>query len=274
MSSDADKAVILARGLGTRMQKPDDDAELDSRQAAVARTGVKAMMPVGEGRCFLDYVLCGLADAGYGRICMVLGPEHEEAREYFRSLDKSRISIEFAVQEEPLGTADAVLAAEQFAGDDYFLTVNSDNYYPTEALAALRKLPAEGLAVFDRDSMMESSNISAERITKFAVVRTDSDDNLQEIIEKPDADAINSLPAPVCVSMNCWRFGPAIFEACRAIEPSPRGELEVTDAVQHCIDNLGRKFRVLPFEAAVLDMSSRADVSAVAEQLKGVDVRL
>src|SRR3954452_13138192 len=58
-----DKAVILARGLGTRMRKPDATATLDSRQAAIAESGVKAMIPVGAGvrggtdRPFLDYVL-------------------------------------------------------------------------------------------------------------------------------------------------------------------------------------------------------------------------
>ncbi len=274
MSADTDKAVILARGLGTRMQKPDDAADLSGEQAAVAKTGIKAMMPVGAGRCFLDYVLSGLADAGYRRICLVLGPEHDEARNYFGSLETNRISIEFAVQDEPLGTADAVLAAERFAGDDYFLVVNSDNYYPIEALSALRELPAEGLAVFERDSMTASSNISEERITKFAVVQADSNGDMIRIIEKPDPDTIKSLPQPVCVSMNCWRFGRAIFDACRTVEPSPRGELEVTDAVQYAIDALGRKFRVLAFEAAVLDMSSRADVSVVARQLRDVEVNL
>src|SRR2546422_8404795 len=62
-SSPATKAVILARGLGTRMRRSDPTAVLDARQAAVAETGVKAMIPVG--RPFLDYSLSALADAGY-----------------------------------------------------------------------------------------------------------------------------------------------------------------------------------------------------------------
>ena len=59
---ETDKAVILARGLGTRMRKSDADAPLDARQAAVAETGVKALIPID--RPFLDYVLHVVAQAG------------------------------------------------------------------------------------------------------------------------------------------------------------------------------------------------------------------
>ena len=54
-----------------------------------------------------------------------------------------------------------------------------------------------------------------------------------------ECDHVASLPEPVGVSMNCWRFDERIFAACQAIEPSSRGELEVTDAVQYAIDTLG-----------------------------------
>jgi len=61
MEGTIEKAVILARGLGTRMRKADSAARLDPTQAAAADTGIKAMIPVG--RPFLDYVLSALADA-------------------------------------------------------------------------------------------------------------------------------------------------------------------------------------------------------------------
>ena len=57
-----DKAVILARGLGTRMRKSDADAALDAKQAAAAETGIKALIPID--RPFLDYVLHVIAQAG------------------------------------------------------------------------------------------------------------------------------------------------------------------------------------------------------------------
>ena len=129
-----EKAVIMARGLGTRMRAANPQAELDSQQAAVASTGIKALMPIG--RPFIDYALGALADAGYRRVCLIIGPEHDALREYcMRELDCQRLRVECAVQQEPRGTADAVLAAEEFAAEDPFTVVNSDNYYPVEALA-------------------------------------------------------------------------------------------------------------------------------------------
>src|SRR5262245_57955777 len=113
------KAVILARGLGTRMRRYDDAARVDPSQSAVADTGVKAMIPIG--RPFLDYILSSLADAGYRDVCLVIGPEHQVVREYYTAkAPPRRTRVSFAVQEKPLGTADAVLAAEEFAvGEDF-----------------------------------------------------------------------------------------------------------------------------------------------------------
>ena len=76
------------------------------------------------------------------------------------------------------------------------------------------------------------------------------------------------------VSMNVWAFDRDIFEPCRTVRPSPRGELELPVAVQHAIDDYGRRFRVMPMSAPVLDLSSRADIAGVADRLATVDVRL
>ena len=269
-----DKAVILARGLGTRMRKQaDGTGALTDEQSKIADTGIKALVPID--RPFLDYVLSALADAGYRRICLVIGPEHQAIRDYYNNdAGADRLTIDFAVQQEPKGTGDAVSAAEDFAGDDDFIMINSDNYYPAEALRGLRELDGPGIAVFDRDAMFAESNVAADRITKFAVVEQDGDGCLQRIHEKPEQSTIDALPDPVGVSMNCWRFDKRIFEAARMIEPSPRGEYEITDAVQTTIDKLGAQYRVLTFQSPVLDMSSRDDVAGVAEKLKGQEVRL
>jgi glucose-1-phosphate thymidylyltransferase len=266
------KAVILARGLGTRMRKEDDHAQMDDRQSAIAATGVKALIPID--RPFLDYVLSVLAESGYREVCLIIGPEHQELRAYYENLDPMLLKISFAIQEKPLGTGDAVRAAEKFAGRDRFLMINSDNYYPAEACRDLRLWDEAALAVFERDAMIAQSNIPADRVVKFAAVEIDSDGYLKRIIEKPDEKTLASLGNEIYLSMNCWLFGPKIFQACGAIKPSPRGELEITDAVQYAIEKLGEKFKVLKFAAGVLDLSSRSDIAPVAARLAGTEVVL
>lgn len=262
-----EKAVILARGLGTRMQRPDETAILDKKQTAIAGAGVKAMIPIG--RPFLDYVLSALADAGFRSVCLVIGPEHQLIRDYYTDeAPPKRVRIDFAIQEKPLGTADAVFAASTFAGNDRFLAINSDNYYPPDVFQKMRNFGQASVALFDRDHLIADSNIPEDRVLKFAIAKTDKDGYLERILEKPDGDAVRKLESPLYVSMNCWIFSPTIFEACRSVRPSARGELELTDAVQYTIDVMKDRLKALIFQKPVLDLSSRSDIAAVAEKLR------
>jgi len=224
-SEELSKAVILARGLGTRMRRRDAHAnQLDHDQSSMADAGLKAMIPVG--RPFLDYVLTGLAEAGYREVCLVIGPEHGVLREYYtHHCIPKRLRISFAIQERPLGTADAVAAAEAFVAGDHFLMLNSDNYYPAGALRALRLLGKPAVAAFEREGLIDKGNFSGERIRQFAVVIAASDGSLDRIVEKPDEGTLAALGPAIYISMNCWAFSPAIFRACAAIEPSPRVNL-------------------------------------------------
>ncbi|CAM4084774.1 hypothetical protein [Helcobacillus massiliensis] len=81
-------AVILARGLGTRMRREDPSAALTAEQAAAAGSGVTALIDVG--RPFLDYVISALADAGVTDVCLIIGPEHDALREYVRATSGGR----------------------------------------------------------------------------------------------------------------------------------------------------------------------------------------
>ena len=105
---------------------------------------------------------------------------------------------------------------------------------------------------------------------KYALIDADDDGWLREIHEKPAADDPLVQRAERWVSMNLWSFTPLIFEACARVQPSARGELEIQDAVNIAIRELGERFRVIPMRAGVLDLSSRADVALVAARLAGV----
>ena len=266
-----DRAVVLARGLGTRMRRADEAATLTGDQAAVAASGVKALIPID--RPFVDYVLSALADAGVRRVCLVIGPEHDRVREHYDRVGLSRIQVDFAVQHLPRGTADAVLAAEGWTAGEPFLAINSDNYYPPAALAALVATGEPALIAFSRAGLLADGQIDPARIASFAVADLD-DGHLRRIVEKPDAEALRRLGDQVYVSMNCWRFDTRIFAACRDVPLSPRGELELPSAVQRAIDGGAMRVRAFRMDLPVLDLSSRGDVAGVAAKLAGVEVRL
>lgn len=254
------KAVILARGLGTRMRAQTGDLQLTSDQAKIAAQGLKTLMPIVGEKTLLDFIFENLISAGFTRICLIIGAKHQAIRDFCatKSLD-----ISFAIQEKPLGTANAVLAAETFVKDELFLVVNSDNLYPVSSLINLREGNQLSLIGFERESLIEKSNIPAERIAKFAVLETDENNYLRKITEKPETVDESSL-----ISMNAWLFSPNIFAACRSIKLSSRNEFELTDAVMFAVEKLGEKFKIIKSNEGVLDLSSRADIQSVAEKLK------
>ena len=262
-------AVVLARGLGTRMRASSPAGSgLTSQQATAAASGYKALMPIGERR-LIDYSLSALVDAGIERAVLVVGPEHEDFRRHIDSLELTRLTIDLAVQVNPLGTADAVLSAEAAVDGEPFLMVNGDNYYPRQVLRDLARHRGNALAGFDRATLVAESNIPAERIAAFALVRA-RDGALEEIVEKPSTEVVQAAGPHAPVSMNAFRFTPEIFTACRRITPSPRGELEIVDAVRA----LPGPVAVLAATGGVLDLSRREDIAEVEARLSGTEVSL
>lgn len=261
------KAVVLARGVGKRMRAAHNDTSLTPEQKQTADRGLKAMIPIG--RPFLDYSLSALADAGCSDICLVIGPEHDVIRNYYASIKPKRVRISFAVQQQPLGTADALRAAREFTDSECFLMINSDNYYPVEALRKLRVLGTSGAIGFERRGLLQSGAISDDRLRAYATLQVDGSGCLLRVEEKPDR-----IEADAIISMNAWSFTPGIYRACEAISPSPRGEYEIASAVEYAMRVLDERFRVIPFCGEVLDLSTRADIETVASRLIGRSVEL
>jgi glucose-1-phosphate thymidylyltransferase len=301
------RAVVLARGLGTRMREADSSVSLTPDQQRSADAGLKPMIPVN-GRPFLEYVLGAIADAGIHRVALIVAPDHDIIRRHFDNHPPSRLAVDFVVQAEALGTADAVLAAERWAGGEPFLAMNADNLYPPRALRELAALDEPGLPAFDADDLVRTGNIPAERVKAFALVETDDDGYLVRIVEKPrelppdkELPSDKELPPEggsyqtgggryqttresetqhpqnhlasafrrknLLVSMNCWRFDSRIFDACRDVPRSARGEFELPEAVALAMTR-GVRFRAMRASGPVLDLSRRADMIDLARRLE------
>jgi glucose-1-phosphate thymidylyltransferase len=261
------RAVVLARGLGTRMRQADDAAALTPEQRRAADAGLKAMMPVN-GVPLLAYALSAIADAGITAVGLVVAPDHDVLRDYLSRHPPTRVDVSFVVQPDARGTAHAVLAAAAWVEADPFLVMNGDNIYPVAALRDLAALDQPGFPAFEAGDLIATSNIPAERIAAFARVELDADGYVRSIVEKP-ADA-EGQPGPAqAISMNLWRFDERIFPACRDVPASRRGEYELPEAVAQAVAR-GMRVKAVRARGPVLDLSRRADAAALARHLAGV----
>lgn len=277
------KSVLLARGLGSRMKEPAEATGLTPTQAAAAAAGAKGMMPIGNpstalgagghARPFLDFVLSAVADAGGREVCLVVAPDHSAIRDYYLGPGRpKRLRISYTVQDIANGTARAVQSAQAFAGRDPFLVLNSDNLYPASVLLSLVELDGPGLAAYRHDSLVHDSGFPPDRVTGFAAIEVDPQGFLTRIVEKPGREYYDAAGPSALISMNVWRFDERIFDACREVPLSKRGEYELPEAVGLAVMR-GVRFRAVPATGAVLDLSRPSDVALVNARLDGQEAR-
>lgn len=260
-------AVLLAAGRGTRL-RDSDPAHLhtDAQREAAAR-GLKVMMPVDvEGGRWIDYAIDALERAGCTEIVLVVPPEHEDLGTHLARTPRRRLRLRFAVQVVPDGTAGAVLAAAPFVDAPSFLVVNGDTIYPVDAVKAAAAIDGCGLAAFTREGLRRESGFPVEKVAAFALVEHDAGGLLTAMREKPSPTQVASLGGDALVSVNLWKMGPAVFDACRDVPPSPRGERELPDAVLLAVAR-GTPFRVVEVAGHLFDLTTAADVPFASRAL-------
>lgn len=267
-------AVVLAGGRGTRLQSSDHATLAHAAQRRAAAAGLKALMPVDSSgtRPLVDYALSALADAGCTTAVLVVPPAHDELRQHLARRTSPRVEVRLAVQPVADGTAGAVAAAATSVADSEFLVVNGDNLYPVDAMRALAAIDGCGLAAFSRETLTQAGGFPAARVAAFATVQCDEQGWLTGITEKPPVDEVERSGPKGLVSMNLWKGSRALFDACRDVGRSPRGERELPDAVMLAVSR-GTPFRVLEGTGAVLDLTSAEDLPAVSRALAGVEPR-
>lgn len=256
-------AIVLAGGRGRRLQASDASALQTDQQRQVAARGLKVLMPIGPGRVLLDAVLARLAEAGVTDVVLVVPPDHADLAAHLAGHPVRGLRSRVAVQPEANGTAGAVAAAAPHVTAAACLVVNGDNVYPMDALAALVTQDSCAMAGFTRASLEHESGFAPARVAAFAIVEHDADGWLTGIREKPPVEAIGP---DTRVSMNLWRMDQAMLAACADVAPSPRGELELPDAVMLAVSR-GTRVKVVPVSGVVLDLTTAADVAVVARAL-------
>src|SRR5918992_2221006 len=204
------KGLILSGGRGTRLRP-------------ITHTSAKQLVPVAN-KPVLFYGLEAMADAGITDVGIIIAPETgAEIRDAVGDGSRFGVSIEYIEQEAPLGLAHAVLTAEPFLGESPFVMYLGDNL--------LRDGIGELVETFRRDEPDALILLTPVPDPEHYGVAELSDGRVTKLVEKP------SEPDTDLALVGVYMFTPSVFDAARSIEPSGRGELEITDAIQTLVDS-------------------------------------
>jgi glucose-1-phosphate thymidylyltransferase len=224
------KALMLCGGAGTRLRP-------------ITHTRAKQLVPVAN-KPILFYGLEAVAGAGIEEVGIVVGDTAAEVRRAVGDGSEWGLQVTYLPQEAPLGLAHCVRIARDFLGSDDFVMYLGDNLLEQDLRSFVERFEADRAACLAPPLTGAGAGPAAAQILlahvpdpqRFGVAELDGDGRVVRLVEKP------AEPRSDLALVGVYLFDPSIHEAVADIEPSERGELEITDAIQWLIEH-GRRVR-------------------------------
>lgn len=234
------QAVVLAAGKGTRLEPLTDEKP-------------KPLVEV-DGRPILEDVFDNLIEIGVDEFVVVVGYMKEKIIERYE--DEYRdVPITYAHQREQKGLAHALLQAEPHINDD-FVVMLGDNVFRANLEDVVRRQREDRA-----DAALLVEEVPIEDASRYGVCDTNEYGEIERVVEKPDDPPSN------LVITGFYTFTPSIFHACHLVQPSDRGEYELTDAINLLIQS-GRTIDAIRLDGWRMDIGYPEDRDEAEERIR------
>jgi glucose-1-phosphate thymidylyltransferase len=242
------KGIILAGGSGTRLYPLTDVVS-------------KQLMPVYD-KPMIYYPIATLMQAGLREILIITTPEdNDNFKKLLGDGSKWGIKIQYAVQKEPEGLAQAFIIAEEFLNGESATLVLGDNLFYGQTLPTLLRQAC---------SKKDGATVFAYHVAnpeRYGVVEFDSSRKAVSIEEKPAKPKSNyAIPG-------IYIFDNQVVDIAKNVKPSARGELEITDVINHYLNNKTLDVVAMGRGVAWLDTGTHDDLLAAANFIATIDKR-
>ncbi|MCW5938264.1 MAG: NTP transferase domain-containing protein [Fimbriimonadaceae bacterium] len=202
------KGVVLAAGKGTRLYP-------------ITKVVAKPLLPIAN-RMTLEYAFDRLKECGISEVCVVVGENEEQLRRALGDGSAFGLRLDYVRQPEAKGLAHAVGFAKDFVGGDDFVLYLGDAMYGDSLKPHVDRFKESGCANLNLVKPVDDPR-------RFGVANVDGE-RIVKLVEKPQNPESNLAMAGMYV------FGPQIWDVLPGLQPSARGEYEITDAIQALID--------------------------------------
>lgn len=202
------KGVILAAGKGTRLYP-------------VTKVIAKPLLPLAN-RMTLEYAFDQMKSCGIADVCLVVGENQGQMEDALQDGEEFGIRITYVRQTEPLGLAHAVGFAKDFVDGDDFMLYLGDAIYSESLAPFVEQFRASSAANLNLVKWVEDPR-------RFGVANI-QDGRIIKLVEKPAEPESNMAMAGMYI------FGPQLWDVLPDLQPSARGEYEITDAIQMLVD--------------------------------------